>query len=996
MKGEKFMAISYTYPRVDVNTTALTRKILTENVEDTLVMLSIFSASIGPVDTINRIHTLSQFESIYGTITEKEFGNNGLNIKNWLNNGGTVYAMRHEPSYNDARQYYDDGGTNIEYNAAQMAENETLISHKLGVNIFRKNFTSSNKNGGNSYKSHALRLFGEIDTTGTPLANQTIQHHCIIGVLELKIDDKTYLFPEYIETNIETGEIYWNRTIPFQLFDGGTGTNYEYVSGFLNRQDYDNRIIIDESKFTLSRDDIDEFLNMSDLHIQEHYRSYIKTSLESDSNYFEGENSYLELPDVSITLNGTELYFKDLTFTSDKGAKRLNFKLKEILYTLDNDHCTPAWAIDTIDTTKQSLLYDTALQNKDHFIEIFQAGIQSCSAESTRIILNEENIEEKKVSLKQYALIGKSASKENIKKCSQNISIGTSLITGRGYRPDTPDEEKSDDTIHEEYLEYPLLDRRPQAATRPYIEAYPEGSTIIPIYNDFVQGTLDVENLDWSDDGDANLYAFANTIDLSCSIKVLTKQVGAGSNNIQIQPVALSEDFKKISANIYLGNTLVERLVNVSLYDLINPNNLASDYIYISAVDGNFVHTYEFCKNLRHDILERMKSTPIYRGFMRGYSVWKDEPNTSVSISDRPNASYIRFIDTTDGLNNLLKTIDNIVFNSSIIGTKQTFHEGSNTKIQLQEGSLITLDNSIQSLAVYSALTSDTSRKILKNTLEFPIDIFFDAGYSFKTKQAIYNAFCKPITSTEFIRNDINVILDSFFIDNIYSTTPTRVVHSIGDDNVAGSTQVDDAFPKTVNTRNMSIYEQYYTMLSNNRNISVSPTYFLSKNIPYYSITLNYGTHSPIAGMKRGLIEGYKTINKQYLPDASQELFENDVNYATVYKNGTAFMSQRTREDDSQNTALQFFNNSFTTNRIAKELERLARAYLFEYNDAVSITNLRKTLNQYIGRYITDRVLTYAMLDVQYDEYNPEQLNIALNIKFNNSIEVIEVNLVIE
>lgn len=116
--------------------------------------------------------------------------------------------------------------------------------------------------------------------------------------------------------------------------------------------------------------------------------------------------------------------------------------------------------------------------------------------------------------------------------------------------------------------------------------------------------------------------------------------------------------------------------------------------------------------------------------------------------------------------------------------------------------------------------------------------------------------------------------------------------------------------------------------------------------------------------MKRGLIENYKYINKQYLPDSAQELFELDVNYATVYRNGTAFMSQRTREDDSQNTALQFFNNSFTTNRIVKELERIARAYLFEYNDAVSISNLRKTLNQYIGRYVSDRVLTYAMLDV--------------------------------
>lgn len=107
MKGEKFMAISYTYPRVDVNTTALTRRILTETVDDTIVMLSIFNSKCGPIDTINRIHGISQFESIYGSLDDDILGNTGLNIRNWLSNGGTVYAMRHVPSQNSTNSYYD-------------------------------------------------------------------------------------------------------------------------------------------------------------------------------------------------------------------------------------------------------------------------------------------------------------------------------------------------------------------------------------------------------------------------------------------------------------------------------------------------------------------------------------------------------------------------------------------------------------------------------------------------------------------------------------------------------------------------------------------------------------------------------------------------------------------------------------------------------------------------------------------------------------------------
>ena len=107
-------------------------------------------------------------------------------------------------------------------------------------------------------------------------------------------------------------------------------------------------------------------------------------------------------------------------------------------------------------------------------------------------------------------------------------------------------------------------------------------------------------------------------------------------------------------------------------------------------------------------------------------------------------------------------------------------------------------------------------------------------------------------------------------------------------------------------------------------------------------------------------------------------------------------MSQRTLENGANNSALQFINNALMTNIIVKELGILAREYLFEYNDAITLSNLRKTLNTYISNYVASRVLEYAYIDVQKDEFSPEAIDVSINIKYTGTIEVISIDLTIE
>jgi hypothetical protein len=85
-----------------------------------------------------------------------------------------------------------------------------------------------------------------------------------------------------------------------------------------------------------------------------------------------------------------------------------------------------------------------------------------------------------------------------------------------------------------------------------------------------------------------------------------------------------------------------------------------------------------------------------------------------------------------------------------------------------------------------------------------------------------------------------------------------------------------------------------------------------------------------------------------------------------------------------------------TTNIIVKELERLGREYLFEYNDAITLANLRKSLNSYVQDYIVNNTLSYASVNVEKDPTSPETLNIQLNVKFVGTIEVIKIDLTVE
>lgn len=1042
MKGEKFMAISYTYPRVDVNTTALTRRILNETFDDTIVMLSIFNAKCGPVNTINRIHGINQFESIYGPLDDEVFGCTGLNIKNWLSSGGTVYALRHIPTQASANLYYgttdDIGNSDIitgKYAFANVSEQ--VPGNTRTVAIFRKalkyyggEYVESDDGTctsvsyvkdendeytyiqpGISYKD-AAALFDITDDE-----NKNVH----MGLYILDYEDiatgdrnKKY-FPVYFPAIRETAYAYSSdlyRPISYNLyeFEEYTDVNGKTIN-ILNVATTLPKTISELSTGSPSLIDVNDDANdikvcmWKDRYITDNgqevflsavyqaasnnrdhlYKLYqdengnylVENSVESLSeasqyfkNYFNNDTlnklnlDHIVLPTWEVVIvdgedfDDVELsdllfgYRTDNNIVNDDNQCNRFVRYQNKAYEVESENFSKDWAWALNDKEFGTLsephykFYNKSLQDKKYFKDILigAAGAIPNKIAYREFILKDHIVNGYKISLEavsfQYGLLS-----DNIMSLTKGHSVkyGSESVPIIGFKRINGE---YDDIIGSTLIDYK------------YIETVP---------NDLYRTASYVKE-------------YSIEIGVEYNSRIVSKNPGSLYNDLKISFYKKSDS--STIYKLFLGSILIESYEISGYADIISKDNAISNYIYLDldTLDDDDVWNKYYISV--HNALLAMK---------------KNQKIIEVDLYYRnPRWNHTETISATS----LEQQLNNKLIERSPLenGEQLTLNldGGTDTVIVPRENTTTQIENSLQSITVFSALNTDSIRNLLKNTLEFPIDIVLDAGYSLKTKQALYKAFCSEPTSDDLIRSDVNLILDSFFIDGLYSSVPKRAIYSISTDYIPNSINVEDGFPKTNNTKNLSVYEQYFTINHLNKNTYVSPTYFLSKNIAYYDIELGYGTHTPIAGMKRGLIDGYRTINKQYLPGDTDDLFSADVNYATVFRNGTAFMSQRTREEDSQNTALQFFNNSFTTNRIVKELERIARAYLFEYNDAISISNLRKSLNQYIGKYITNRVLTYAMLDVQKDDLNPEQINIALNIKFNNSIEVIEVNLVIE
>jgi len=260
----------------------------------------------------------------------------------------------------------------------------------------------------------------------------------------------------------------------------------------------------------------------------------------------------------------------------------------------------------------------------------------------------------------------------------------------------------------------------------------------------------------------------------------------------------------------------------------------------------------------------------------------------------------------------------------------------------------------------------------LRNNLLLPVDVILDAGYSETLKETLQDF--------SLIRPDITIFLDNY---TIVGDVPTVI------------DVVDSSFV-SLTQENIALYGQYCTVdnpiTTATTSATVTPTYFLASLIP--SNDKIYGIQWPTAGLTRGILSKVKSVYPALSPSQKEIYYDKRVNYVEKDSRGYFFMSQLTSSEES--TALSYVNNIRVINRIERDIELLGRRFLFEFNDATTLKEMKSQLDIYITEWIQNRTLNYAEVTVSADDLYDNIVNVGLEIKFTGTIEVISIDIVIE
>ena len=189
-----------------------------------------------------------------------------------------------------------------------------------------------------------------------------------------------------------------------------------------------------------------------------------------------------------------------------------------------------------------------------------------------------------------------------------------------------------------------------------------------------------------------------------------------------------------------------------------------------------------------------------------------------------------------------------------------------------------------------------------------------------------------------------------------------------------------------IHAQDLTYYDEY-----TGKDIRFTPTYVLASKLPRQAV--QYGLHYPIAGIRRGLIDGFKNISWTPNEAYREKLYKAKINYIQRDSKNTRFNSNLT----SINTvgAMSYTNNMFTLLAIKRGCEELLVNYQFEFNDDETIVSLQSELNNYVAKYISNRSCESVAIEVYRSEYDKAQriIRVKVSIKFNGVIERIVLNL---
>lgn len=291
------------------------------------------------------------------------------------------------------------------------------------------------------------------------------------------------------------------------------------------------------------------------------------------------------------------------------------------------------------------------------------------------------------------------------------------------------------------------------------------------------------------------------------------------------------------------------------------------------------------------------------------------------------------------------------------------FDKGTDGDLELTNKNRDSVIENLTIKAFKGLINSDiTNRKII------PARFIMDANYSDNIKNAMH------ILATE-IRDDIFMYCDLGFTSSPEGAIQARK-------NIAN-----------FSSNKIAVYGQDFTIFDEftGQDVKVTSSYIMSSKVPYCQ--RNYGLQFPIAGNKRGVIDGYKTISWTPNETYKELLYNNKINYFESDPKKTRIGSQLTSE--SRTTPLSNINNVITVLDIKNDVEDLSENYQFEFNNTDTLNAFQQELNTYLATYTANKSCEKISGSVYASDYDKLQriVRVSITIKFYDIIERVVISL---
>lgn len=269
-----------------------------------------------------------------------------------------------------------------------------------------------------------------------------------------------------------------------------------------------------------------------------------------------------------------------------------------------------------------------------------------------------------------------------------------------------------------------------------------------------------------------------------------------------------------------------------------------------------------------------------------------------------------------------------------------------------------------------SAYSGKLNSAVLDKELH-PFNVVLDARYNTDVKKAIVELARTSRGDFVFLADDAS---DSFTVSPQDSIDWRQNEFNISSEYTA------------IFSQDLTYYDEY-----TGKDIRFTPTYILANKIPRQAV--ESGLHYPLAGPRRGLIDGFKAISWTPGEAYKEKLYVNKINYIQHTTRTTMFGSQLTTNASSG--PLSNLNNMFTILNIKRDMEQLLADYQFEFNDDDSIDSLYAEANNNLTKYTSNRSCQSVTLEINRSEYDIQQriLRVNVEIQFTGIIERIVLNL---